>query len=253
MIKGLLFGFNKFSFITPVNLTIERTSIPNWCNVSIIPPIIIFDAFDDGENLERRATLQVAVNKKSTALFPFTLSIIAKADTPDPNIKPPPIATLPITITPGYVPLISTDPGAAIKKTIPGKPVNWNIRISNNGNGEALVKARIINYLEGWIVSVNPQILIPSLADGKNNENNLSLTALPPLNMGYYNENVKIEIELTPEFSSPGAGSLINSMKGEPMYLTLLVQLRGFSLPGFEFIFIIIGILIIIIVRKNKI
>ena len=248
--KYILFGFFKFVFLAPVHLKIEN--IPDWCTASIAPPDIIFDAFGEGSELERKVTLQVAVNKQSTALFPFTLQVKATGDSPDKHIKAPPEVSLPIAITPGYVPLISTDPGATIKKTSPGEPVSWDIKISNNGNGEALVRARIINIPEGWVVSVNPQTIVPSLADGELNEKVMSLTALPPLNIGYYNENVMLEIELTPEFSSPGAGASANLTKGESIYLTLAIQLRGFSMPGFEFLFLISGVLIFIIIKKHK-
>ncbi len=248
--KNLLFGFFKFVFLAPVHLKIEN--IPTWCTASIAPPDIIFNAFGTGSELERQVTLQVAVNKQSTALFPHTLQVKATGDSPDKHIKAPPEVSLPIAITPGYVPLISTDPGATIKKTTPGEPVNWDIRISNNGNGEALVRARITNIPEDWVISVNPQTIIPSLADGEVNEKVMSLTALPPHNLGYYNKNVQLEIELTPEFSSPGTGASANLTKGEPIYLTLAIQLRGFSVPGFEFIFLLSGILIFIIIRKHK-
>ncbi len=248
--KYLLFGFFKFVFLAPVHLQIEN--IPTWCTASIAPPDIIFNAFGEGSELERQVTLQVAVNKESTALFPFTLQVKATGDSPDRHIKAPPEVSLPIAITPGYVPLISTDPGATIKKTTPGEPVNWDIKISNNGNGEALVRARIINPPEGWVISVNPQTIVPSLADGELNEKIMSLTALPPFNFGYYNDQVQLEIELTPEFSSPGTGASVNLTKGEPIYLTLAIQLRGFSLPGFEFIFALSGILIFIIIKKQR-
>jgi hypothetical protein len=248
--KYVLFGFFKFVFLAPVHLEVQN--IPSWCTASIAPPDIIFNAFGEGPELERKVTLQVAVNKQSTALFPFTLQVRATGDSPDRHIKAPPEVSLPIAITPGYVPLISTDPGATIKKTTPGEPVNWDIKISNNGNGEALVRARIIDIPKGWVISVNPQTIVPSLADGDLNEKIMSLTALPPLNFGYYNEQVPIEIELTPEFSSPGTGTSANLTKGEPIYLTLAIQLRGFSTPGFEFILLISVILFFIIIRKRK-
>jgi len=247
--KVLLFGFFKFVFLAPVHLTIEN--IPSWCTASIAPSDIIFDAF--GTDLEREVTLQVAVNKQSTALFPFILQVKANGDSPDRHIKEPPQVTLPVTLTPGYVPLISTDPGATIKQTGPGEPVNWNIKISNNGNGEALVRSKIMDIPEGWVITINPQIIVPSLADGEINEKELSLTALPPIAFGYYNENVQLQIELTPEFSSPGTGSAANLTKGLPIYLSLGIQLRGVTLPGFELLFLLSGILIFIIIKKHKI
>jgi len=250
LLKGLFFGFSKFVFLAPVQLTIENESIPSWCTASIAPPNIIFDAF--GTDLERKVTLQIAVNKQSTALFPHTLQVKATGERPDEHIKAPPNVTLSVSLTPGYVPLISTDPGTSIKKTSPGELVNWDIKISNNGNGEALVRSKIMDIPEGWVITVNPQIIVPSLADGELNEENMSLTALPPYNFGYYNDRVMFEIELTPEFSSPGTGVSANLTKGEPIYLTLAVKLRGFSLPGFEFIFLLFGILIFIILRKHK-
>jgi len=194
LLKGLIFGFYKFVFLTKVNLDIN-----------------------------------------------------------DSHIKAPLNVTLPVTITPGYVPIISTDPGDTIKKTIPGEPVDWNIKISNDGNGETLVKARIIDPPKGWIISVNPQIIIPVSSDGKSNEKTMSLTALPPPDIGYYNKKVQFEVELTPEFSVPGTGSTLNLTKGETISLYFTIRLRGFSLPGFEFIFLICGILIFIVIRKQKI
>ena len=67
---------------------------------------------------------------------------------------------LPIQVTPGFIPLISTEPGAQIKKTSPGEPVTWNIKITNNGNGEAIVKARVLDRPQGWVITVNPQIIV---------------------------------------------------------------------------------------------
>lgn len=247
--KILLFGPFKFVFLAPVHLTIEN--IPDWCTATIAPPDIIFDAFGEGSALERQVTLQIAVNKESTALFPYELTVKATGDSPDRHIKAPPEVTLPLAITPGYVPLVSTDPGATIKKTSPGEPVSWNIKITNNGNGEAIVRARIINPPEGWVISVNPQIIVPSLADGDVNEKEMTLTALPPFDFGYHSQQVPIEVELTPEFSSPGAGASANMTRGEPIYLSLAVQNRGFSTPGFEVVLLITAALAMIIIKKR--
>jgi hypothetical protein len=247
--KILLFGPFKFVFLAPVHLTIEN--IPDWCTATIAPPDIIFDAFGEGSALERQVTIQIAVNKESTALFPYELKIKATGDSPDRHIKAPPEVTLPLAITPGYVPLVSTDPGATIKKTSPGEPVSWDIKITNNGNGEAIVRARIINPPEGWVISVNPQTIVPSLADGDVNEKEMTLTALPPFDFGYHSQQVPIEVELTPEFSSPGAGASANMTRGEPIYLSLAVQNRGFSTPGFEVVFLITAVLAMIIIKKR--
>ncbi len=248
--RKLMFGIFKFVFLAPVHLSVEN--IPDWCTATIAPPDIIFDAFEEGSALERKVTLQIAVNKESTALFPHELRIKATGDSPDPHIKAPPAITLPVAITPGYVPLVSTDPGATIKKTHPGEPVSWDIKLTNNGNGEAIVRARVINPPEGWIISVNPQTIVPSLADGDVNEKEMTLTALPPFEFGYHNEQVLIEVEITPEFSSPGAGASANLTKGDPIYLSLAVQNRGFSTPGFEVIFLITAILAIIVMKKRR-
>jgi len=250
LLKGLIFGFYKFVFLTKVNLTIDS---PDWCHATIVPSYILFEAFEEGSELERIVKLQVAVNKNSTAFFPYTLQVKASGDIKDKHIKAPSNVTLPVTITPRYVPIISTDSGDTIKKTSPGEPLDWNITISNDGNGETLVKARIIDPPKGWIISVNPQIIIPVSSDGNSNEKTMSLTALPPPDIGYYNNKVQFEVELTPEFSVPGTGSTLNLTKGEPISLSFTIRLRGFSLPGFEFIFLICGILIFIVIRKQKI
>lgn len=251
--KTLMFGLFKFVFLAPVHLTIEN--IPEWCTATISPADMVFNAFDEGDALERTVTLQVAMNKESTALFPATLRIRATGESPDPHIKAPPQVSLDVGVTPGYIPLISTNPGSPIKKTNPNEPVSWDIKITNNGNGEALVKARIINPPEGWVVSVNPQTIVPSLAESETNEQTLTLTALPPKNFGYYNDQIQIELELIPEFSSPGAGSSSNLTKGDPIYLTLGIENRGFSSgTGLEMVLIVVLILalVLIIVYMKK-
>jgi hypothetical protein len=248
--KILLFGPFKFVFLAPVHLTVE--DVPDWCTATIAPQDIIFDAFGEGGALERTVTMQVAVNKQSTALFPNTLKVVATGDSPDRHIKAPPSVSLSVSIVPGYVPLISPNPGQTIKKTGPGQTVSWNIKIANNGNGEALVRARVIDPPKGYIISVNPQTIIPSLADGDVNEKDLPLTVLPPFNFGYYNENVQIELELIPEFSSPGTGASANMTQGQPLYLTLAIQNRGFSTPGFEIILFMVAILSMVIIINHK-
>jgi hypothetical protein len=248
--RTLLFGPFKFVFLAPVHLEVEN--VPDWCTATIAPPDIIFDAFGEDSALERTVTLQVAVNKQSTALFPHELKVKATGDSPDRHIKAPPGVTLPVAITPGYVPLISPNPGQTIKRTGPGETVSWNIKLTNNGNGEALVRARVIDPPDGYVISVNPQTIIPSLADGDLNEKELPLTVLPPFEFGYFNENVQIELELIPEFSSPGTGASANLTQGQPLYLTLAVQNRGFSTPGFEIIIFMFAILSMVIIIKHK-
>ena len=86
--KIILFGPFKFVFLAPVHVSVEN--VPDWCTASIAPSDIIFNAFDDTENLRKEVTLQVAVNKQSTALFPFKLNVKATGDSPDRHIKAPP-------------------------------------------------------------------------------------------------------------------------------------------------------------------
>ena len=105
--KTLMFGLFKFQFLAPVHLTVEN--VPTWCTATVSPPDIIFDAFGEGTALERTVTLQIAVNKESTALFPATIYISATGESPDPHIKTPPKVNLPIQVTPGFIPLISTE------------------------------------------------------------------------------------------------------------------------------------------------
>ena len=141
--KNLMFGIFKFIFLAPIHLDVEN--IPDWMTVSLSPRDFLIDVFGEGDELERTATLQIGVNKQSTALFPATVLIKATGESPDPHIKAPPEFTYELSLTPGYVPLIDTQPDQPIKKTSPGEPVTWDIKLTNNGNGEAIVNARVIN------------------------------------------------------------------------------------------------------------
>jgi hypothetical protein len=104
----------------------------------------------------------------------------------------------------------------------------------------------IFSIPEGWYVDINPSVTIGQY-QGDNYKIILNLVVKPPVNFGYHEDREEIKISITPS-------SFHNSsFKGENYELSFFVYSRGFSTPGFEGIFLIFGIIIIIFIfRKNR-
>lgn len=151
-----------------------------------------------------------------------------------------------LDFTPEYLPRININlPEGTTKNIGPMDSAVIPIEINNMGNARTTVFFKIDDIPKGWTVAVTDDI---TLEDSQ--AKSAYLTVKPPKEFGYHYDEKGIMVKLTPA----RAEDLTNI--GKPLYVTFIVQSRGFSTPGFEAIGFIgalaIVMLTIFIIRKRK-
>jgi len=143
----------------------------------------------------------------------------------------------------GYLPRIDVNlPEGTTKRIGPMDSAVFPIEISNMGNARTTVFFKIEEIPKGWTVAVTDEITLGE-SEGKLTA---YLTAIPPKGFGYHYDKKTIMVKLTPA----RAEDLTNL--GEPLYVTVIVESRGFSTPGFESILFIGALLAVVLIIKLK-
>lgn len=151
-----------------------------------------------------------------------------------------------LAFTPEYLPRINVNlPEGTTKKIGPMDSAVLPIEVYNMGNARTTVFFKIDDIPKGWTVAVTDDVTLDD-SDAKL----AYLTVKPPKEFGYHYDQKGLMVKLTPA----RAEDLTNI--GEPLYVTFIIQSRGFSTPGFEAILFIVSftsmMLIFFIIRKRK-
>jgi hypothetical protein len=151
-----------------------------------------------------------------------------------------------LDFSPEYLPRINVNlPEGTTKNISPMDSAVLPIEVNNLGNARTTVFFKIEDVPEGWTVAVTDDITLDD-----STAKLAYLTVKPPKNFGYHYDEKSIMIKLTPA----RAEDLTNI--GDPLYVTFIVQSRGFSTPGFESIAFIGALAIVMvtffIIRKRK-
>jgi hypothetical protein len=146
----------------------------------------------------------------------------------------------------GYLPRINADlPGGTTKNIGPKDSAVFPIELNNLGNARTTVFFEIEDIPKGWNAVINDDITLD-----ENGQFSATLTVIPPRDFGFHDERQSIIIKMTPA----RAEDLTNI--GNPSYVTVVVQSRGFSTPGFEAIAFIGAMAVVLIcitlIRKKK-
>jgi hypothetical protein len=251
-LRMLMYGL----IIPDVRVSLSIVDKPDWCTVALTNPNPYVSPFSNpvGDFSYGETSVVVATYKDAPSR-PFNLVI--KAETPSilRNRVGPNQAEINIYFTPGYVPLINVYTTEPNRIVTPQETVTFPIEITNLGNKETLVTARVVEYPEGWSPLLSQsQIIIPSVAESGSGTNKMemSFSITPPYGLGWHNDLETITIEFTPQFSPPMAGG--NKTIGTPVPFSMTVRSRGISTPGFEVIPLIIALgIVTIILKKRKI
>jgi hypothetical protein len=250
-LRMLLYGM----IIPDVRVSLTIVDKPDWCAVSITNPNPYVSPFSNpvGDFSYAETSVVVATYKDAPAR-PFNL--IIKAETPSilRGRVGPNQAEINIFFTPGYVPLINVYTQKPTRVVGPQETVTFPIEITNLGNKETLVTARVVDCPKGWSPLLSQsQIVIPSTAEGgATNTMEMSFSITPPYDFGWHNDLETITLEFTPQFSPPQAGT--NKTIGTPVPFQMTVRSRGFSTPGFEVfpVIIAIGIVSLILLKRRN-
>lgn len=151
-----------------------------------------------------------------------------------------------LDFVPEYLPRINVNlPEGNTKKISPMDSAVLPIEINNMGNARTTVFFKIENIPKGWTAVVTDDITLDD-----SSVMTAYLTVIPAKEFGYHYDDKSIMIKLTPA----RAEDLTNI--GKPLYVSFIIQSRGFSTPGFEAIGFIgafaIMMLTFFIIRKRK-
>ena len=144
---------------------------------------------------------------------------------------------------PAYFPIINVNlPEGTTKSIGPMDSAVFPIEINNMGNARTTVFFKIENIPKGWTAVVTDDITL----DESKEKFTAYLTVKPPKEFGYHYDAKSIMVKMTPA----RAEDLTNL--GESLYVTVIVESRGFSTPGFESILFIGALLAVVLIIKLK-
>jgi hypothetical protein len=242
--------FLQTFMITSAQINLEIINPPEWAAMSLsnANPYVEIDT----EEKSAETSLIIAAHDDAPAEG-FTLQVKASIDPLLNNHVNAQEVYINIIFQPGYIPLInlySESPNIVVS---PQETVNIPIEITNLGNKQTIVRAKIIDKPDGWATLLpQSQIIIPSASDPGDNKELLTFSVTPPYGFGWHNEIETLILEFTPEFSPPTSGSNRSAFIGTPVQFQVNIRNRGFSTPGYEFVFLIAAISIILILSKKR-
>lgn len=238
-------------FITEAYLARELDAIiyleigktPDWCDATISPPVLLMHATTDGaiEN----TTLSVKISHEAQAFDAGDVAIkfiiermgAISASTIVRNV----------TITTGYLPILDIDVlEDTVKSITPDETADFDIEIENLGNGKTNVSLRVIDVPDGWTATIPSTVILGVKTLNEDTKRTIQLNVKPPYSFGYHREKETITIAIKPVYFND------DTIAGEEHYLTFIVKNKGFSTPGFEFIFALVGMVIVSLIIKKK-
>jgi len=169
---------------------LEAINIPNFASINFTEDEILFPIPRHFDVYEKMTNLTIYLDKNATALMPFQVEI--KSYCKKIGVLNNFTGYTSYYFTPQYNPCITIDYEKNIY-TPPLKGANTNINITNCGNGESLIRPKLIDFPEDFIFHINPQIVV-----GIKSSSTLILSVISPQ---HYSGNSTIQIELSVEFS----------------------------------------------------
>jgi hypothetical protein len=228
-----------------VDLSLEE--VPEWCKATIYPTLLEIDL--DQKWRYENATVILTLDRNAPAyeIGKIKINVAVRGMGNRAQVVTRANETELIPFYVGYIPLLAINELEGNYRLInPDETARFPIEVINLGNHVTDINIDILSIPDGWFVDIVPKVIVDPYLEGEY-KTVLNLVAKPPVNFGYHEDREEIKISIFPS-SKENA-----SAKGEEHVLTFFVYSRGFSTPGFEAIFLILGIVIIIfIVKKNK-
>jgi hypothetical protein len=132
--------------VPPQKVHLSIVNKPDWADVTITNPDVYID-IEENKFTTAQTTLSINVHKEAPAR-PYTL--IVRAESLRLGRVPATFGEAQFPITPGFIPLITATTDKPTQEAGPLATVTFPIRITNNGNEEAIVKVVEIDVPAGW-------------------------------------------------------------------------------------------------------
>jgi len=235
-----------------ISISLSLEGLPSYCTAEFEPKNFKFNISDSLQ--EGEVQLKISVDNQAPALEKNNIIIKATAKPYDSFVIPKiqeSTAEAKITVSPYYLGIIDLKNHNWFSFIKPGENAVTNLTVINKGNSETSVDIEVENPPEFWTISIDPSN-IPSLAIGE--EKKIKIIATPKAANESKEEQVKIKF--TPK-STYSDGDIDDSyLTGTPKYFTLKLDSVALSkvksTPGFELIFAIFAIAIVLFLVSKK-
>ena len=233
---------NQFFYI---DLSLEE--VPEWCKATIFPTLIQMPVDQKWQYANATVTLTLDRNSPAFEVSYLKIKIESRGMGNKATVIKKGNVTRIIPFTVGYVSLLGINELEGNHKQItPDETARFPIEVINLGNGITDINTDILSIPDGWYVDIIPIVTVDEFLGGSY-KTILNLVVKPPVNFGYREDREEIKISITP------SSNYNSSYEGEDYLLSFFVYSRGFSTPGFEAIFLIFGIILVLfIIRKNR-
>lgn len=164
--------------VPPMKIHLSIENKPDWMNVAIANPDLYID-IKENEFSYGNTSITISVYKDAPAR-PYTLKLVATSDEMG-RVSAQSVEIQSITVTPGYIPLITVNTDMPIKEAGPATTLNFPIRIVNHANKETIVKLVEFDTPSGW--AVNPsqrEVIIPP-----DKEATITISVTTPIGFGF--------------------------------------------------------------------
>ncbi len=251
MVKNkILFGQRMPQQLIYLNITDK----PDWADVRIVQPVVPMNIPTVNTSKGYQATPQTAdeivVFNSSIIISPLEeapskpYSIGVTVRCPEMGLFGESIFEKKITFRPQFLPKIQIKPEDPIQIALPHHAVNFKITVTNYANKKMRIQPDIEGLSEKWSPTINP----PFVDIEPEEKGVFYLSLFTPYDFGWHDSTETFKVNFTAT-SFPIDN---NSITGGPYQISLTVNNYGFSLPGFEYLGVLVAMLVVLVIRKTR-
>jgi hypothetical protein len=224
----------------PQMIHLEIQGKPDWADIALLTPDIYIQNYS---NSPEYAYADVVITPYYDAPA-VPKSITVKADAPAKGRIQEVSFTTRLNFQPEFIPQISVEVDQPVRNAGPRTAVNYQIKITNMGNKEAIVKGVIENAPAEWAALLTPS----QLPIGPGQEATMTFSITTPYSFGWHDDLRTFSISLTPERAPP----TVPAITGTPNIVQVSINSVGFAIPGFEPILLFAGLAILLSIMKIR-
>lgn len=233
-------------------IQLKVTDAPAWASVTISPatiPAPVASSTPGAGSTQTTPPLPFKVLVSTTADAPaFTLANIKVSATAltNGNLKQS-TAEESTPIRADFFSIIDAVPQTTIQLATPQSQVAYPVTVTNFGNAQTKVFFEITDKPASWqVVAPTPITLDAKQAGGKQTSSTVNLMIQTPFRNGYLNEVGAATMKVTSSYA------LDNKIKGDQTQMSTLTTTKGFYVPGFEALFVLVGLAGVALVIRRR-
>ncbi|HEC89987.1 MAG TPA: hypothetical protein ENI44_05350 [Thermoplasmatales archaeon] len=232
---------------------INITDKPDWAEVEVVQPVVPMDI----PLIERVEILNVTGPVNETITFESSIIISPLEEAPSKpysigiKVECPKLGLLKkgsfektITFRPRFLPKIEVRPDKTVQIALPHNAVNFKITVTNYANKKMRIQPDLKELPEEWRPTINP----PFIDINPGEKGSFYFSVFAPYDFGWHDSTETFRLNFTAT-SFPIDN---NSITGGPYQISLTVNNYGFSLPGFEYLGVLVAMLVVLIIRKTR-